>query len=205
MMTDTDRNRSSAEPSKSFPVQEGVALLEKVLKQSKVSHQRQRKILDEIAVKTVDQAGAALVFSCFLGYKDVALLLLKHNLVNIEQTATLRLKEKFTKPAEGATALWSASHAGHFEIVKLLVEEGADVNHTTKTLSTPLRTACFRGRLDIVQYLVEHGADTNAVNNEGSTCLMAAAYNRHDDIVRYLVTHGAQLDRTDRHGKAFLS
>lgn len=32
---------------------------------------------------------------------------------------------------DGATALWCAAGAGHFEVVKLLVSHGANVNHTT--------------------------------------------------------------------------
>ena len=44
---------------------------------------------------------------------------------------------------EGATALWCAAGAGYFSIVTALVCHGADVNHVTKTNSTPLRAACF--------------------------------------------------------------
>lgn len=59
---------------------------------------------------------------------------------------------------EGAPPLWCAAAAGHLNIVKLLVKEGAVVNSTTKTNSTPLRAACFDGHYEIVKYLVEHGA-----------------------------------------------
>jgi len=61
---------------------------------------------------------------------------------------------------EGAPPLWCAAAAGHLNIVKLLVKEGAVVNSTTKTNSTPLRAACFDGHYEIVKYLVEHGAGT---------------------------------------------
>jgi len=59
---------------------------------------------------------------------------------------------------EGAPPLWCAAAAGHLNIVKLLVKEGAVVNSTTRTNSTPLRAACFDGHYEIVKYLVEHGA-----------------------------------------------
>lgn len=59
---------------------------------------------------------------------------------------------------EGAPPLWCAAAAGHLNIVKLLVKEGAVVNSTTKTNSTPLRAACFDGHYETVKYLVEHGA-----------------------------------------------
>lgn len=59
---------------------------------------------------------------------------------------------------EGVPPLWCAAAAGHLNVVKLLVQNNANVNSTTKTNSTPLRAACFDGHLDIVQYLINSGA-----------------------------------------------
>ncbi len=58
------------------------------------------------------------------------------------------------------------------KVVKALVKAGADVNHTTKTFSTPLRAASFDGRLDIVKYLIEHKADIHLANKYNNTCLV---------------------------------
>jgi Fem-1 family protein b len=63
------------------------------------------------------------------------------------------------------------------------VKAGANVNHPTKTNSTPLRAACFNGRLDIVKYLSDHQADINIPNMFNNTCLMIASYKGHLDIV----------------------
>ena len=95
---------------------------------------------------------------------------------------------------EGATALWCAAGAGHFNIVKLLIDYGADVNHPTITNSTPLRAACFDGRLDIVKFLVEHNADYTIANKYKNTCLMISCYKGHTDVVRYLLEKGADPD-----------
>lgn len=92
---------------------------------------------------------------------------------------------------DGATALWCAAGAGHFEVVRLLVTHHANVNHTTITNSTPLRAACFDGRLDIVRYLVENHADISITNKYNNTCLMIAAYKGHDDVVEFLLERGA--------------
>lgn len=73
--------------------------------------------------------------------------------------------------------------SGHLNIVKILVTSGADVNHSTKTNSTPLRAACFDGRLDIVKYLTCHKADIHLANKYNNTCLMIAAYKGHVDVV----------------------
>ncbi|CAH0764558.1 unnamed protein product [Diatraea saccharalis] len=99
-----------------------------------------------------------------------------------------------TSYCTGATALWCAAGAGHLGIVKRLVRAGANVNHATKTLSTPLRAACFDGRLDIVKYLVRHGADIHKANKYNNTCLMIAAYKGHLDVVQFLLESGARVD-----------
>lgn len=82
---------------------------------------------------------------------------------------------------------WHVSHqslfAGHLNVVKLLVNAGADVNHPTRTNSTPLRAACFDGRLDIVKYLTYHNANIHIANKYNNTCLMIAAYKGHLDVV----------------------
>jgi len=92
---------------------------------------------------------------------------------------------------EGATALWCAAGAGHDQIVRSLVQHGADVNHVTKTNSTPLRAACFEGRLDIVRYLCENKADYHISNKYNNTCLMISCYKGHYPVVSYLLEVGA--------------
>lgn len=111
--------------------------------------------------------------------------------VRLETEGTVKFDEYVI---EGATALWCAAGAGHLGIVKRLVRSGANVNHATKTLSTPLRAACFDGRLDIVKYLVRHGADIHKANKYNNTCLMIAAYKGHLDVVQFLLDSGARVD-----------
>ncbi|XP_037813590.1 protein fem-1 homolog B isoform X2 [Lucilia sericata] len=91
----------------------------------------------------------------------------------------------------GATALWVAAGLGHLQVVKLLVNNGANINHNTKAQSSPLRAACYDGRLDIVKYLIEHGADVNLGNKYNNTCIMIAAYKGHAHVVDTLLKNGA--------------
>lgn len=76
-------------------------------------------------------------------------------------------------------------------MVKLLVKAGADVNHTTKTSSTPLRAASFDGRLDIVKYLITHKANIHLANKYNNTCLMIAAFKGHVEVLNCLLEEGA--------------
>lgn len=88
-------------------------------------------------------------------------------------------------------------------VVKLLVQHGANVNHLTDTHSTPLRGACFDGRLDIVHYLVSHNADINIANTYNNTCLMISSYKGHTDIVSFSFIIPFTLDFTRLKPKTF--
>lgn len=134
------------------------------------------------------QRSTPLIVAARNGHAKVVRLLLEHYRVQTQQTGTVRFDGYVI---DGATALWCAAGAGHFEVVKLLVSHGANVNHTTVTNSTPLRAACFDGRLDIVRYLVENNANISIANKYDNTCLMIAAYKGHTDVVRYLLEQRA--------------
>ncbi|MDR1971657.1 MAG: ankyrin repeat domain-containing protein [Treponema sp.] len=60
--------------------------------------------------------------------------------------------------ADGMTALLHASKWGNFELVKLLVDHGADVNMRSKNGSTALSIAYEKGQADLYNYLKDHGA-----------------------------------------------
>ena len=68
---------------------------------------------------------------------------------------------------EGATPLWCAAAIGHFYIVKMLVESGANVNSANSMGQTCLMIACRKGHFAIVKYLLEKGADLNRKTDEG--------------------------------------
>ena len=147
------------------------------------------------------QCTTPLIIAAINGHEEAVHALLNIFGADIEQTGTV-IFEKET--IEGATALWCAASAGYFDIVKLLVESGAEVNHATASNSNPVRPACFDGRLDIVEYLVDHGADIDMPNKDKFTCLMAACYKRHTWIIEFLVKKGADLNCTDKWGSTTL-
>lgn len=105
---------------------------------------------------------------------------------------------------EGAPPLWCAAAAGHFDVVKSLIQHKAGVNSTTKTKSTPLRAACYDGHLEIVKYLIQCGADVEIANRHGHTCLMIACYKGHFNIACYLIEMGASVNRKSVKGNTAL-
>ncbi|CAB4029249.1 Ankyrin repeat-containing domain, partial [Paramuricea clavata] len=84
--------------------------------------------------------------------------------------------------------------SGSLEIVKYLVEHGADVNLYASRSDSPLHTAASSGSLEIVKYLVEHGANVNLNSSIVGTALHSAASSASLEIVKYLVEHGANVN-----------
>jgi ankyrin repeat protein len=77
--------------------------------------------------------------------------------------------------------------AALMDVIKLLVEKGADVNARTKARSdqygatawlrepgaTPLLRAAYCADLEVIKYLLAHGADPQIATTDGTTALMA--------------------------------
>lgn len=61
---------------------------------------------------------------------------------------------------------------GHFEIVKLLVENKANINNKDKDGKSAIILASEKGYLDILKYLVKNGANVNDKSNCKDTVLM---------------------------------
>ena len=120
---------------------------------------------------------------------------------NIEARGTINIDGLVV---EDCTALWVAAAKGHFDVVRFLIEQNAEVDGRTSSNSTPLRAAAFDGHLGIVRCLVENGADVNAHNHYNNTPLMIACCEGHLDVASYLIKHGANINLQDNDGRSCL-
>ncbi|MHC4439521.1 MAG: ankyrin repeat domain-containing protein, partial [Planctomycetota bacterium] len=75
----------------------------------------------------------------------------------------------------GSTPLLVAATFGQVEVVKFLIEKGANVNATSNDGSTALHGAAFFCHPGIVKLLLDKGAEVNAKNIRGETPLDAVA------------------------------
>jgi ankyrin repeat protein len=98
-----------------------------------------------------------------------------------------------TQDKYGETALMYASYSQKKEIVKKLIDFGANVNHKDKQGCTALLDASGRSNTEIIEILINAGADVNHQNKYG-TILMAALKghnNSSEEIAKILLAAGA--------------
>jgi ankyrin repeat protein len=105
-----------------------------------------------------------------------------------------------SKDSEGTPALMAATLYSNADLVKLLLDRGANPNVTNTVGATPLMWAI--PDLAKVKTLLEHGADVNAksTNLQRTPLLVAASYPGSVEILKLLLSKGADLHAKDSSG-----
>lgn len=111
---------------------------------------------------------------------------------------------------DGATPFLRAAQSGDVELMKLLLQHGADPKIPTANGDTALMVASGIGWVEGVTYewseadnveavkmCLDLGLDPNAVDGDGRTALHGAAHKGRNDVVSLLVARGAKLDAKD--------
>ena len=113
----------------------------------------------------------------------------------------------------GATPFLLAAMVGDVDVMRLLVEGGADPLLAADDGTTPLMVAAGmtnieeehaipeERHLDAVKLCLELGADINAANDRGNTALHATAFLGFPEVARYLVEQGAELNPKNENGE----
>lgn len=96
-------------------------------------------------------------------------------------------KYTFSNKNALSTPLYLAVSNSDIDIVKFLLDNGADIN---KCKSPPLHKAINLGNVEMVKLLVDHGADIEQVYL-GNSPLYLALCKRNTNITKYLLERGA--------------
>ena len=121
------------------------------------------------------------------------------------------------------TALMLAVAGKHSEVVRVLVDYGADVNARSRisTLDTPVRSPTYfpdvhfptttggftpllfaaqQGDIESARILLEAGANVNYATSEDGSALVVAAASGHEKLALFLLEHDADPDAKDGYG-----
>lgn len=138
----------------------------------------------------VDSRGyTALLDACGLNFINMA----KYFLVECKANPNIFGKLK------SISCLHFAAKANNLELVNLLIERGAKLNHqTSNSGTTSLMLASKKGFLDIVQTLVKNGANTSIISKRnGKTALeMAPKTEKVYDFLNFSIPRIFRLKKT---------
>ena len=95
------------------------------------------------------------------------------------------------------TALGVASRDGREQIVRTLLEKGADTEKADFFGRNPLHSAVRNGHQDIVRLLLGKGANVNVTDRSGYWPLIQAVVRLDEGLIRFLLEKGAKVDQKD--------
>ena len=122
-------------------------------------------------------------------------------------TVNARVTRQGRSATVGATPFFLASKTADVELMRLLVELGADPLLPNANNTTPLMAAAGVGTrspgqdagtepeaLEAVKLLLELGGDINAVDKNGNTAMHGAAYKQLPSVVKLLAEKGTRIE-----------
>lgn len=134
----------------------------------------------------------------------------------------------------GRYPLHEAAEKGRVILLKLLLENGADIEVTDSAQRTPLELAILAGRTqaasllikakaeldpskvlllaakqdvedrDVIRFLKSQGADFETVDDEGNTPLLIAVKRNNHRLAHHLAEQGANVNAANKQGKTAL-
>jgi uncharacterized protein len=150
---------------------------------------------------------SVLLLALYHGHHDLADMLAERDgSLDLSEAAALGVVERVDEwlrnhpghvdhyAADGFTLLGLASYFGHLDVVRLLLQRGADPNRAARNSlrAAPLHSAVAANHFEIARLLLEHGAAVDADEQGGLTALHVAAENGSVELVKLLREHGAR-------------
>ena len=96
-------------------------------------------------------------------------------------------------------ALQAASTRGYEQVVRLLIDKGAEVNTRGGKYGNALRAASTRGHEQVVRLLIDKGAEVNTRGGRYGNALRAASTRGHEAVVQLLVAKRADVNAQGGH------
>ena len=144
----------------------------------------------EIAINKEDKFGWTPLLLALEGeHKDIALMLIKAG-----ASVTHVTHERSVSSAH------SAVYLDNEQVLKNLLDGGADLNLQTSNGYAPLHYASWNGKMKSIHFLLNNGVDVNVQNADGETPLSLASKYFETEAVRVLLAADADPSLCDFYG-----
>ncbi|GFU39754.1 ankyrin repeat and KH domain-containing protein 1 [Nephila pilipes] len=202
--------------------------LEKKIKGAKVKNNQdmnmksQQEIHGTIPGIVCPEGNTPLMFACAAGHEDIVRILLDagarvedHNenghtplmeaasaghvevaKLLVERGASINTHSNEFKES----ALTLACYKGHLEMVRFLLEAGADREHKTDEMHTALMEASMDGHVEVARLLLDSGAQVNMPADSFESPLTLAACGGHVELAMLLLDRGANIEEVNDEG-----
>jgi len=150
--------------------------------------------------------------AAYSGEKEIIQLLRSHGIPYDIDMASLagdyeRVQEIIQSDADArkrisgdSDALRNACTKGHIDVVKLLIDSGANIDAQAENGLTPISFSVLNNHNHIILFLLSKGANVNLVDVTGRNPLHRAAMLLDPTTVRMLVDAGTDLKQHDQYG-----
>ena len=122
------------------------------------------------------------------------------NVNEIKRTLSIFMVDLNFESRHFQSPLHLAAKRGYKEVVRLLLDRGAEPNRRSYSGGTPLKWAAWYGHKDVVQLLMERGATPKIADCGGHTPLHYAAQDGRKHIVKLLLDEAADPNAQDNLG-----
>lgn len=86
-----------------------------------------------------------------------------------------------------------ACDVGNYNIVEMLLENGANINDTSECGLTPLMKASLYNYTNIIELLLSKGVDIHDQNTNGATAILYASLHSQKEAIQLLMANGASI------------
>uniref|UniRef100_A0A914DMY8 KAP NTPase domain-containing protein n=1 Tax=Acrobeloides nanus TaxID=290746 RepID=A0A914DMY8_9BILA len=155
-------------------------------------------------VKLLLDAGATVDQTDLMGWSPLMWAAYKNRLGVVDELIAAKAHINLVGEEDSLTPLIIASGRGYIDIVRALIQAGAQVNACDKFGSTALIWASRKGYLEIVEELLNAGAELDAIGMYSSTALMLATKNNYFEVVEALLKREPNVNVVDYNGLSAL-
>lgn len=145
--------------------------------------------------------GSLLALASLSSSDDIHELAMKGDLEGVKELIEKDPGTVNAKDSDGRTPLHWACRGVHLDLVKLLVERGADVNAEDNNGVVPLHSLATRNSAEAIEFLTAKGANVDAVSYGGNTALHYAALSDAADAAAVLIKEGADMEIKEDYGR----